>query len=124
MQPGIIEIAIEPKSQADHQRLKAALAELAAEDPSFRVSTDPESGQIILKGISELQLDTKIDLMKRVPAPCHDSESKRAQRQRRHRSNGAADEHVRVHEWPARGRPGPRDLHHAIRSLRAGAAER
>jgi len=66
MQPGIIEVAIEPRSKADDAKLKAALAELTAEDPSFRVSIDPESGQTILKGVSELHLDGKIDLLKRV----------------------------------------------------------
>ncbi|NEU96960.1 hypothetical protein FNJ47_14215 [Bradyrhizobium sp. UFLA 03-164] len=66
MQPGIIEVAIEPRSKADDAKLKAALAELTAEDPSFRVSIDPESGQTILKGVSELHLDGRIDLLKRV----------------------------------------------------------
>src|SRR5882757_5444517 len=65
VQPWIIEVAIEPTTKADREKLDVALAELAAEDPSFRVSTDPESGQTILKGTSELQLDTKIDLLKR-----------------------------------------------------------
>ena len=50
----VIEIAIEPKSKADQEKLGVALAKLAAEDPSFRVSTDPESGQTILKGMGEL----------------------------------------------------------------------
>jgi elongation factor G len=61
----LIEIAIEPKSRADQEKLGVALAELAAEDPSFRVSTDPESGQTILKGMSELHLDSKIDILRR-----------------------------------------------------------
>lgn len=47
----VIEIAIEPKSKADQEKLGVALAKLAAEDPSFRVSTDHESGQTILKGM-------------------------------------------------------------------------
>src|SRR5215470_4742087 len=47
----VIEIAIEPKSKADQEKLGVALAKLAAEDPSFRVSTDQESGQTILKGM-------------------------------------------------------------------------
>src|ERR671916_344170 len=50
----VIEIAIEPKSKADQEKLGVALAKLAAEDPSFRVSTDQESGQTILKGMGEL----------------------------------------------------------------------
>lgn len=65
-QPCLIEVAIEPKWKADREKLDIALAALVAEDPSFRVSTDPESGQTILKGVGELHLDGKIDLLKRV----------------------------------------------------------
>src|SRR5438034_11084527 len=61
----VIEIAIEPKSKADQGRLGVALAKLAAEDPSCRVSTDQESGQTILKGMGELHLDIKVDILKR-----------------------------------------------------------
>lgn len=61
----VIEIAIEPKSKADQEKLGIALAKLAAEDPSFRVSTDNESGQTILKGMGELHLDIKVDILKR-----------------------------------------------------------
>jgi elongation factor G len=61
----VIEIAIEPKSKADQEKLGVALAKLATEDPSFRVSTDPESGQTILKGMGELHLDIKVDILKR-----------------------------------------------------------
>ncbi|QFU16824.1 elongation factor G [Microvirga thermotolerans] len=61
----VIEIAIEPKSKADQEKLGLALAKLAAEDPSFRVSTDSESGQTILKGMGELHLDIKVDILKR-----------------------------------------------------------
>ncbi|HWK97508.1 MAG TPA: elongation factor G [Pseudolabrys sp.] len=61
----VIEIAIEPKSKADQEKLGVALAKLAAEDPSFRVSTDTESGQTILKGMGELHLDIKVDILKR-----------------------------------------------------------
>jgi elongation factor G len=61
----VIEIAVEPKSKADQEKLGVALAKLAAEDPSFRVSTDQESGQTILKGMGELHLDIKIDILKR-----------------------------------------------------------
>jgi elongation factor G len=64
-QPGLVEIAIEPKSKADREKLDIALAELAADDPSFRVSTDDESGQTILKGMDELHLDTKVDILRR-----------------------------------------------------------
>jgi translation elongation factor EF-G len=63
-QPGLIEIAIEPKSKAEGEKLLAALAKLAAEDATFKTSIDHESGQIILKGASELHLDAKIDALK------------------------------------------------------------
>ena len=63
--PWLVEVAIEPKSKADREKLDIALAKLAAEDPSFRVSTDQESGQTILKGMGELHLDTKIDILRR-----------------------------------------------------------
>jgi elongation factor G len=61
----IIEIAIEPKSKTDEEKLGAALAELDAEDPSFQVSTDHESGQTILKGTSESHLEGKVDRIRR-----------------------------------------------------------
>jgi elongation factor G len=61
----VIEIAIEPKSKADQEKLGVALYKLAAEDPSFRVSTDQESGQTILKGMGELHLDIKVDILRR-----------------------------------------------------------
>ena len=61
----VIEIAIEPKSKADQEKLGVALTKLATEDPSFRVSTDQESGQTILKGMGELHLDIKVDILKR-----------------------------------------------------------
>jgi elongation factor G len=64
-QPWLVEIAIEPKSKADREKLDTTLAKLAAEDPSFRVSTDQESGQTILKGMGELQLDSKVDILRR-----------------------------------------------------------
>jgi elongation factor G len=63
--PALVEIAIEPKSKADQEKLGVALAKLAAEDPSFRVSTDQESGQTILKGMGELHLDIKVDILRR-----------------------------------------------------------
>ena len=59
----VIEIAIEPKSKADQEKLGVALAKLVAEDPSFRVHTDQESGQTILKGMGELHLDIKVDIL-------------------------------------------------------------
>ena len=61
----VIEIAVEPKTKADQEKLGVALQRLAAEDPSFRVSTDQESGQTILKGMGELHLDIKVDILKR-----------------------------------------------------------
>jgi elongation factor G len=61
----VIEIAIEPKTKADQEKLGVALAKLVAEDPSFRVTTDPESGQTIIKGMGELHLDIKVDILKR-----------------------------------------------------------
>ena len=61
----VIEIAVEPKTKADQEKLGVALSRLAAEDPSFRVSTDAESGQTILKGMGELHLDIKVDILRR-----------------------------------------------------------
>src|ERR1700685_913702 len=61
----VIEIAIEPKSKADQEKLGVALAKLLAEDPSFRVHTDPESGQTIIRGMGELHLDIKVDILRR-----------------------------------------------------------
>ncbi len=61
----VIEMAVEPKSKADQEKLGVALAKLVAEDPSFRVSTDHETGQTILKGMGELHLDIKIDILRR-----------------------------------------------------------
>src|SRR5579871_6161522 len=61
----VIEIAIEPKSKADQEKLGVALSKLVAEDPSFRVTTDQESGQTIIKGMGELHLDIKVDILKR-----------------------------------------------------------
>jgi len=63
-QPPLVEIAIEPKSKADQEKLAVALVKLAVEDPSFHVSIDPESGQTILKGMDELHLDIKVDILK------------------------------------------------------------
>ncbi|MER5173334.1 elongation factor G [Thioclava sp. GXIMD2076] len=61
----VIEIAVEPKSKADQEKMGIALARLAAEDPSFRVETNFESGQTIMKGMGELHLDILVDRMKR-----------------------------------------------------------
>ena len=61
----VIEIAVEPKTKADQEKMSTALQRLAAEDPSFRVSVDHESGQTIIKGMGELHLDILVDRMKR-----------------------------------------------------------
>ena len=61
----VIEIAVEPKSKADQEKLGVGLQRLAAEDPSFRVSTDHESGQTIMAGMGELHLDILVDRLKR-----------------------------------------------------------
>ncbi len=61
----MIEIAIEPKSKADQEKLGVALGKMVAEDPSFTVFTDQESGQTIMKGMGELHLDIKVDILKR-----------------------------------------------------------
>jgi elongation factor G len=61
----VIEMAVEPKAKGDQEKMGIALAKLAAEDPSFRVSTDSESGQTIIKGMGELHLDIKVDILKR-----------------------------------------------------------
>jgi len=61
----VIEIAVEPKTKADQEKMSQGLARLAAEDPSFRVETDLESGQTIMKGMGELHLDILIDRLKR-----------------------------------------------------------
>ena len=61
----VIEIAVEPKSKADQEKMSVGLQRLAAEDPSFRVETNHESGQTIMKGMGELHLDILIDRLKR-----------------------------------------------------------
>jgi len=61
----VIEIAVEPKSKADQEKMSVGLQRLAAEDPSFQVETNHESGQTIMKGMGELHLDILIDRLKR-----------------------------------------------------------
>ncbi|ADE29642.1 elongation factor G [Rickettsia prowazekii] len=61
----VIELAVEPKSTADQEKMGLALSRLAAEDPSFRVSTDHETGQTVIKGMGELHLEIIIDRMRR-----------------------------------------------------------
>jgi elongation factor G len=61
----VIEMSVEPKTKADQEKMAIALGKLVAEDPSFRVSTDQESGQTIIKGMGELHLDIKVDILRR-----------------------------------------------------------
>ncbi len=61
----VISVAVEPKTKADQEKMGVALSKLAAEDPSFRVSTDDESGQTIISGMGELHLEILVDRMKR-----------------------------------------------------------
>jgi elongation factor G len=61
----VIRVAVEPKSMADQEKMGVALGKLAFEDPSFRVSTDEESGQTIIAGMGELHLDIIVDRMRR-----------------------------------------------------------
>src|SRR5215470_7447836 len=61
----VIEVAVEPKTKADQEKMGIALNRLAQEDPSFRVSTDQESGQTVIKGMGELHLEIIVDRMKR-----------------------------------------------------------
>ncbi|MCT4552290.1 MAG: elongation factor G [Alphaproteobacteria bacterium] len=61
----VIEVAVEPKTKADIEKMSIALQRLSKEDPSFRVTTDQESGQTIIKGMGELHLDIIVDRMRR-----------------------------------------------------------
>ena len=61
----VIDVAVEPKTKNDQERMSLALARLASEDPSFRVATDPESGQIVIKGMGELHLEIIVERMRR-----------------------------------------------------------
>jgi elongation factor G len=61
----VIEVAVEPKTKTDQEKMGVALSRLAQEDPSFRVSTDSESGQTVIKGMGELHLDIIVDRMRR-----------------------------------------------------------
>ena len=61
----VIEVAVEPKTKTDQEKMGTALARLAAEDPSFRVTSDYESGQTVIKGMGELHLEILVDRMKR-----------------------------------------------------------
>ncbi len=61
----VIEVAIEPKSKADQDKMGVALQKLAEEDPSFRVETNPETGETVIAGMGELHLDVLVDRMQR-----------------------------------------------------------
>ncbi len=61
----VISMAVEPKTKSDQEKMGIALGRLAAEDPSFRVRTDEESGQTIISGMGELHLDILVDRMRR-----------------------------------------------------------
>jgi elongation factor G len=61
----VIELAIEPKSKADQEKLGQALGRLVQEDPTFRVTTDQETGQTVIKGMGELHLEIKVDILRR-----------------------------------------------------------
>ena len=61
----VIEVAVEPKTKGDQEKMSVALGRLAQEDPSFQVSSDPESGQTVIKGMGELHLEIIVDRMKR-----------------------------------------------------------
>ncbi len=61
----VIELAVEPKTKADVEKMGLALSRLAMEDPSFKVSSDPDSGQTIIKGMGELHLDIIVDRLRR-----------------------------------------------------------
>ena len=61
----VIELAIEPKSKADQEKLGQALGRLVQEDPTFRVSTDQETGQTVIKGMGELHLEIMVDILRR-----------------------------------------------------------
>ena len=61
----VIQLAVEPKTKADQEKLGMAIQKLAQEDPTFRVNTDPETGQTILSGMGELHLEIIVDRMMR-----------------------------------------------------------
>src|SRR5260370_378978 len=125
----VIEIAIEPKSKADQEKLGVALAKLAAEDPSFRVSTDQESGHTILKGTGELHLDIKVRIRNRCACcmPRRRDEGKDGPAAAVH--EGRSGDPGRLHrlghrrpEFPARSDPGSRHARKRQRHQRDGAA--
>jgi len=66
----VIEMAVEPKSKADQDKMTNALLRLAQEDPSFRLAVNHETGQTVIKGMGELHLDVKVDILRRAPYNC------------------------------------------------------
>jgi elongation factor G len=66
----VIEMAIEPKTKADQDKMTNALLRLVQEDPSFRLATNPETGQTVIKGMGELHLEIKVDILRRAPYNC------------------------------------------------------
>jgi len=66
----VIEMAIEPKAKADQDKMTNALLRLAQEDPSFRLAVNHETGQTVIKGMGELHLDIKVDILRRAPYNC------------------------------------------------------
>ena len=66
----VIEMAIEPKSKADQDKMTNGLLRLVQEDPSFRLATNPETGQTTIKGMGELHLEIKVDILRRAPYNC------------------------------------------------------
>lgn len=66
----VIEMAIEPKSKADQDKMTNALLRLAQEDPSFRLAVNHETGQTVIKGMGELHLEIKVDILRRAPYNC------------------------------------------------------
>ncbi len=113
----VIEIAIEPKSKADQEKLGVALAKMVAEDPSFTVHTDQESGQTRLKGMGELHLDIKVDILKRT----YKVEANIGAPQVAYRETLGASCGHRLHAQEADGRHGPvRPREDHVRAERAG----
>ena len=113
----VIEIAIEPKSKADQEKLGVALAKMVAEDPSFTVHTDQESGQTIMKGMGELHLDIKVDILKRT----YKVEANIGAPQVAYRESARPRHGHRLHAQEADRRYGPvRPRHDQVRAGRAG----
>src|SRR5690606_23332231 len=115
----VIEVAVEPKTKADQEKMGLALNRLAQEDPSFRVSVDHESGQTVIKGMGELHLDILVDRMRRefkvdanVGAPqvaYRETLTKRAEIDYTHKKQtGGSGQYARVKIVLEPGEPGSR----------------